>query len=376
MDITAAHVALTALVLGGLAGAYWLGTRSRGGALGTDGAEAATLPPRATHTANAPPPVTTASMAPSQNRPAPPRIEPGPLKPTPVSPPADHDRAGISLPTAKSWGYQLQNLKIATAVASPFDLLVIDTTRDGDEATALTPADLARLKMKPDGARRTVLAYLSIGEAESYRPYWNTAWKRTKPAWLLGENPEWEGNYSVCFWDPAWQALIYGSAAAALDRVIEAGFDGVYLDKCDVYEDLREHFRAVAKARPHMEADMVAFVGRLSAYAKAKRPSFQVVMQNAEELVERAGLLAAIDGIAKEELIFGMDNPEKKNSAEDIKDATACLLKAQRAGKAVFCVEYLNTPAKISEARAQIGSHGFVLYIAAKNRELDRLNVS
>ena len=316
-----------------------------------------------------------------------PTIEPGPLNPAPATPvstapmprqaqrPASNTGRGPSLTDARSWGYQLQNLKVERASTSPFDLLVIDTTREGDEHTALTPADLARLQKKPDGSRRTVLAYLSIGEAESYRPYWNPAWKKAKPDWLLGENPEWEENYSVCFWDPAWQSLMCGRADAALDRVMAAGFDGVYLDKCDVYEDLRRHFKQVAKTRPHMEADMVQFVQRLSAYAKAKRPGFQVMMQNAEELVEQPGLLGAIDGIAKEELIFGQDSPEKKNSAEDIKDTTENLMRAKRAGKAVFCVEYLANPAKIAEAKAAIEPLGFVLYIAAKNRELDKLSV-
>lgn len=299
-------------------------------------------------------------------------VSTAPLPPTTTAPATAPARP---LAAVASWGYQLQNLKIREAAASPFDLLVVDTTRDGDEATALTPADIARLRRKPDGTRRIVLAYLSIGEAESYRSYWRAEWKRTRPEWLLGENPDWPGNHAVCFWHRDWQALMLGSDDAALDRILAAGFDGVYLDKCDVYEDLREHFKQVAKTRPHLEADMVAFVARLSAYAKAKRPGFHVVMQNAEELVERKGLLDAIDGIAKEELLFGQDAPERRNGAEDVKDTTANLVRAQRAGKSVFCVEYLANPAKIAEARTFIEGQGFVCYIAAKDRELDRLGV-
>ena len=32
-------------------------------------------------------------------------------------------------------------------------------------------------------------------------------------------------------------------------RLIELGFDGIYLDKCDVTDDLREHFKAAARSR-------------------------------------------------------------------------------------------------------------------------------
>lgn len=48
--------------------------------------------------------------------------------------------------------------------------------------------------------------------------------------------PHWAGNSKVEYWDPAWQAVIFGSAEAYLDRILAAGFDGVYLDIIDAYE--------------------------------------------------------------------------------------------------------------------------------------------
>ena len=38
------------------------------------------------------------------------------------------------------------------------------------------------------------------------------------------------------YWNPEWQAIIYGSENAYLDKVLQAGFDGVYLDIIDGYE--------------------------------------------------------------------------------------------------------------------------------------------
>lgn len=294
----------------------------------------------------------------------------------PASPPAGIAPSGDIPPlaSARSWGYQLQNLDVKRLAASPFDLLVIDYAKDGSDDTALTPAEVARLKVKPDGSRRLVVAYVSIGEAESYRYYWQRGWKRQKPAWLLGENPEWEENYSVCFWEPGWQEMFCGQPTAYLDRIIAQGFDGIYLDKCDVTEDLREHFKAVAHSRPDLDGDMVAFVERLSAYAKGKRRGFLVIMQNAEPLLKRPQLRSAIDGVAKEELLFGLDRPEKPNSREDVADAMSLLDLAKGEGKPVFVVEYLANPSRIAEAAAATQKAGYVLYVAPKDRELDRIS--
>src|SRR5262245_36554655 len=70
--------------------------------------------------------------------------------------------AGL-LAAAKSWGYQLQNIDPDVIAAAPYDVFVIDYSRDGSDASALTPAEVRRLQVKPDGSRRIVLSYLSIG---------------------------------------------------------------------------------------------------------------------------------------------------------------------------------------------------------------------
>ena len=77
---------------------------------------------------------------------------------------------------------------------------------------------------------------MSIGEAEDYRFYWDTAWESNEPEWLEGENPDWPGNYKVQYWEPDWQAIIFGGPDAYLDIIIAAGFDGVYLDIIDAFE--------------------------------------------------------------------------------------------------------------------------------------------
>ncbi len=125
---------------------------------------------------------------------------------------------------------------LAAINATDYDMLVIDLFFN--DGTALTTDDLAQLKTKHNGGRRLVISYMSIGEAETYRYYWNKDWlkKDTRPVWLKTLNKRWAGNYKVEYWNPEWQAIIYGNENAYLDKILQAGFDGVYLDIIDGYE--------------------------------------------------------------------------------------------------------------------------------------------
>lgn len=117
---------------------------------------------------------------------------------------------------------------------SRFDMMVIDLFfNDGEQLTA---ADLARLRNKPQGGRRIILCYMSIGQAESYRWYWKPFWTATPPSFVLQEDPYWTDNYYVNYWDPAWQNTIAGSGDSYLNRVVDSGFDGVYLDLINAFE--------------------------------------------------------------------------------------------------------------------------------------------
>jgi cysteinyl-tRNA synthetase, unknown class len=252
--------------------------------------------------------------------------------------------------------------------------LVIDYSHDGSQERVITPEEMAKLKTKPDGSRRLVISYVSIGEAEDYRFYWDDAWKGRQPKWLLEENKEWKGNYPVCFWEPGWQSVVCGSPGAYLDRIQALGFDGVYLDKCDVFEDLEEKLPKIAATRPNLKGDMVKFIASTSRYLKSQDPNFIVVMQNAESLLEYDELVQAIDGVAKESLLYGINGPEKQNPPDEIEFSSNLLQKAKAAGKAVMVVEYLNSAPKIEHAKAALKGSGCVLYIAPKDRNLKKLN--
>ena len=261
--------------------------------------------------------------------------------------------AAAPLAAAKSWGYQLQGVDPAGIAASPYDVVVIDYSRDGSEGRSYSPGEIARMKVKPDGGRRTILCYLSVGEAESYRYYWSKRWswmswggwrwfwklfgERFVPSWLGPQNSEWKGNYGVRYWQPGWQDIIFEGEDSYLGRIARAGFDGVYLDKIDEYVDM-------ARENPRSRPDMVAFVAKLAQKARSLSPGFLIVPQNGEELLRDAGYRAVIDGLGKEDFLFGDPKDKVRNtpklSADNEKDLK--LLIADR--KPVFAVEYLRNP--------------------------------
>ncbi len=123
---------------------------------------------------------------------------------------------------------------VAAVAATDFDLVLVDAFFDGGDP--LTTQDVAALRQKANGGRRLVIAYFSIGEAEDYRYYWRDEWDDAPPSWLARENDDWPGNYKVRYWEAQWQAVLFGSPEAYLDRVLAAGFDGAYLDIIDAFE--------------------------------------------------------------------------------------------------------------------------------------------
>ena len=130
--------------------------------------------------------------------------------------------------------FSSKNQFIESVEATNYDMVIMDLFFD--DGTAFTAAEVERLKHKANGGKRLVICYMSIGEAEDYRYYWQSAWKRHKPAWLARENPSWPGNYKVRYWCSEWQDIICGAGDSYLNRILSAGFDGVYLDIVDAFE--------------------------------------------------------------------------------------------------------------------------------------------
>lgn len=113
-----------------------------------------------------------------------------------------------------------------------YDMLLIDLFYDN---TALTSSEVASLKYKSNGGKRLVICYMNIGSAEKYRYYWKNSWKLHHPSWLKKKYPGYSDEIYVEFWNPEWQKIIWKNSDSYANKILEAGFDGVYLDNVEAY---------------------------------------------------------------------------------------------------------------------------------------------
>lgn len=247
-----------------------------------------------------------------------------------------------------SFVYQLQDTDYNILFSTDFDLAVIDW-----EEANLSQPQLSNLKHQD----KKIVSYLSIGEAENYRDYWQN-WDTNPPAFLEKENPDWKGNYKVRYWDKNWQNVILRK----LDAILGAGYDGVYLDIIDAYEYFEERGRDAAKQ------EMINFVSEISKRAKAKNSDFLIIPQNSPELVENQQYLSAIDGLGKEDTWYYGD--ESRNIAET-ETELLYLKKAIQSGKFVLAIDYPTEQEKQCDFIKKARSNALVPFVS--NRELNKL---
>ncbi len=297
--------------------------------------------------------------------------------------------------TVNDWLFALQpgTVGLPAIAASGYDAVVIDYSLDGGGGTELSPAEMASLK----AGGRVVLAYLSIGEAEDYRFYWNPAWNDDPapdpdaPAWLGPFNPQFPNNYKVKYWDPAWQAILFGTASGPnksyLDRIVDQGFDGIYLDIIDAFTYWDEEG---VRPRAQSRLDMMNLVADLATYARTTRgrPAFLVFPQNGIDIVRDgndtldaagASFLSTISGVGIEDLFWNETTPQ---DPQDTAYRLGILDQFQAAGNLVVLVDYVWDEAapgstaninRTNDFETRALAEGFIPYAAITDRNLDEI---
>lgn len=263
-----------------------------------------------------------------------------------------------------SFLYQLQRANATRVGDTAFDLVIASLQIAGN-----SPETVPALKTSP-GGDKTVLAYMSIGQAEDYRFYWQSDWDENPPEWLDEGDANWAGDYWVRYWNPEWQAIIFGSPDAYLDQLIALGFDGVYLDRVDTYQFYEEN-----EGRASAAAEMVDFILALTEYARDQKPGFGVFPQNSEELgVEFPEYLEQMTGIGVEDLYYGAPADHEASPPAWTSEREAYLAQWAAAGKLVLTTDYTAKPEQISDAYARSIENGFVPYVT--DRSLGRIRIN
>lgn len=310
-----------------------------------------------------------------------------------------HGAIGVS-----NWAYQLQGrggapLDAAALAATAHDLVVMDSSRNGTNAGAFTPAEIDAIKAKPGGGAVAV-SYISIGEASDFRDYWNAAWTATggatgaltaaAPDWLGPVNPDWPESRKVRYWDSEWQSVIFNASGTGdLDRIVGQGFDAAYLDIVDAYYFWAVEAKAAERAPgdPVNEADaaarMIDFVVAMTTHARQTNPDFFVILQNGAFILDalaeadparKAALLDAVGAIAVEDVYLRAGGAGENNG---FKPDTEVISVLQRDflgnGKPVLAVDYADDYPLIGLFLERALADGFIPTVAP-DRDLDRVS--
>lgn len=273
------------------------------------------------------------------------------------------------------WAYMLQGDVSAVIESTTFDTIVMDYSSDGTESGRYSSTEMDVIQ----SGGRQALSYLSIGEAENYRFYFQSSWLNSNdqpadgaPCWLGTTNPDWEGNYKAQYWSDDWQETVL----SYLDKIIADGFDGIYLDIIDAFEywstdGIDEGFTLTEE---EAAARMINFVKRIAVYARDQDPDFLIFPQNGESLLaydKDGSYLAAINGIGIEDLYY-----DERTTASDTAERSVYLDRIDAAGKKVIVVDYTydgSADAIVNDFISQATTDGFYPYAAATDRELDEL---
>jgi cysteinyl-tRNA synthetase len=187
-------------------------------------------------------------------------------------------------------------------VHSDYDLVVLDFIPSESNNTDYPMTQVIE-KLHNAPHPKQVIAYIDIGQAEDFRTYWQPGWGIGNPEWITGIDPDgWEGNYPVAYWYDAWQA-VWLADDGYIPAIVDAGFDGIYLDWVEAYSD--ENVIAAAEeddVDPRQE--MIWWVADLAETARNRNPNFTVIGQNAAELAADPGYRDTIDAIAQEQVWF------------------------------------------------------------------------
>ncbi|QBD76793.1 hypothetical protein EPA93_12575 [Ktedonosporobacter rubrisoli] len=312
-----------------------------------------------------------------------------------------------SLAQVKNWLYFISKEPtqedLTKIESSSYDMVVIDNLHSLKGSSDYPLRNMLQ-RWHSAAHPKLALAYIDIGEAESYRTYWQEGWKVGNPSWIVGKDPDgWDGSFPVAFWHQDWQKIWLDKQKGYLQDILNAGFDGIYLDWVQAYQD-KSVTEAAKKQGKDPQKEMANWVRTLANFARAQKQDFLVIGQNVPELaLDEKIYFDTIDALAQEQTWFDggvnnmppggcplpqtdadVDSTSYYNSLSDackaaykanpdgsLHESTASHLKNWEAlhnqGKPIFTVDYAEKPENIDKVYRVSRSLGFVPLVTTRN---------
>ncbi len=190
-----------------------------------------------------------------------------------------------------------------------FDMVVLDPAN-------YTSAEIGELKSK--GC--IPIAYLNIGEVETYRSYFTLA----DTDLFLSPDPYWRNRYYADLCNPVWQKVVLEDR---IPHILKKGYCGLFIDLSDF---LREY--------PRMSDCAVSLIGKIRQRA---RDSY-LVLDGGLSILDKVG--NEIDGVAVEGLMglydFNSDKYEIRPDSTEDRETSVLLKAAKKYRIKIFQLDY------------------------------------
>ncbi len=297
---------------------------------------------------------------------------------------------------AIDWTYKLKGYSpgFISITESKFDLAIIDYSFFGGADSEINKSVIDSLRFKGACKRKIILSYINIGTAEKERFYYE---KLPGDLLVYPPSPGSTEKLNIKFWEDRWQKFIFGNREEGenksyIDRIIDAGFDGVCLDLVNFDEFSGPNLITGAVKRETAVKEMVDFVVKIADYARDTRgkTNFVIAVQNGTQIVDpiyysyakepaseakkqMQRFIDTINIVVADKVFFNGDK-ENDNDLNMQEDTIKRLDLFTESGKKVFVVDYLHDNKKIDTFYKLAREHSYFPYATDRNLDIIRIN--
>ena len=208
--------------------------------------------------------------------------------------------------------------------------------------------DLEQIKSKGT----LCIAYVSLGEAEDYRWYWD---EMKGKDFILEENPDWEGNYYIDPRSKEWKNyFIY----RIIPKVLKDGYDGLFLDTIDTAEYLE--WKDEEKYKGSMDA-----MAELIRDIRKNYPRIIIISNNGLAIIDKFAKYVDIALVEDLYTMYDFENQEYGTQDKEVTEENRELLQriSSEYNIPILTLEYSDKKSEMKNIYSRSRIDGFYPYV-------------